>query len=44
MIVMVGTNDDWESEGEDRASMDLPGGQDELVAAPWPPTRTPWSS
>jgi beta-glucosidase len=31
-IVMVGTNDDWESEGEDRSTMDLPGGQDELVA------------
>jgi beta-glucosidase len=32
VIVMVGTNDDWESEGEDRATMDLPGRQDELVA------------
>ncbi|HEY3670342.1 MAG TPA: glycoside hydrolase family 3 C-terminal domain-containing protein [Acidimicrobiia bacterium] len=32
VIVMVGTNDDWETEGEDRASMDLPGRQDELVA------------
>jgi beta-glucosidase len=32
VIVMVGTNDDWESEGEDRTSMDLPGRQDELVA------------
>ncbi len=31
VIVMVGTNDDWESEGEDRATMDLPGRQDELV-------------
>ena len=30
-IVVVGTNDDWESEGHDRASMDLPGDQDELV-------------
>jgi beta-glucosidase len=30
-IVMVGTNDDWESEGEDRSTMDLPGRQDELV-------------
>ncbi len=29
---MVGTNDDWESEGEDRATMELPGRQDELVA------------
>lgn len=32
VVVMVGTNDDWESEGEDRATMDLPGRQDELVA------------
>lgn len=32
VIVMVGTNDDWESEGADRTSMDLPGHQDELVA------------
>jgi beta-glucosidase len=32
VVVMVGTNDDWETEGEDRASMDLPGRQDELVA------------
>lgn len=32
VIVMVGTNDDWESEGEDRSTMDLPGRQDELVA------------
>ena len=31
VIVMVGTNDDWETEGEDRSSMDLPGRQDELV-------------
>jgi beta-glucosidase len=31
-VVVVGTNDDWETEGEDRASMDLPGAQDELVA------------
>jgi beta-glucosidase len=30
-IVVVGTNDDWESEGEDRAAMDLPGDQDDLV-------------
>jgi beta-glucosidase len=30
-IVVVGTNDDWESEGRDRESMDLPGTQDELV-------------
>jgi beta-glucosidase len=32
-VVMVGTNDDWETEAEDRVSMDLPGRQDELVAA-----------
>jgi beta-glucosidase len=32
VIVMVGTNDDWESEGHDRDTMDLPGAQDELVA------------
>src|SRR5262249_40493586 len=32
VIVMVGTNDDWETEGEDRATMDVPGRQDELVA------------
>jgi beta-glucosidase len=32
VIVIVGTNDDWETEGEDRTSMDLPGAQDELVA------------
>ncbi len=31
-IVMVGTSDEWESEGHDRRSMDLPGDQDELVA------------
>jgi beta-glucosidase len=31
-VVIVGTNDDWESEGYDRESMDLPGDQDELIA------------
>jgi beta-glucosidase len=31
VIVVVGTNDDWETEGHDRASMTLPGPQDELV-------------
>ncbi len=31
-IVVVGTNDDWESEGADRESLHLPGRQDELVA------------
>lgn len=30
-IVIVGTNDDWESEGWDRTTMDLPGDQDELI-------------
>ncbi len=30
-VVVVGTNDEWETEGEDRATMDLPGDQDELV-------------
>ena len=32
-IVIVGTDDDWETEGEDRTSLALPGAQDELVAA-----------
>jgi beta-glucosidase len=31
-VVVVGTNDDWETEGEDRTTMALPGAQDELVA------------
>ncbi|MBI5089576.1 MAG: glycoside hydrolase family 3 C-terminal domain-containing protein, partial [Actinobacteria bacterium] len=31
-VVVVGTNDDWETEGEDRADMELPGRQDELIA------------
>jgi beta-glucosidase len=30
-IVVIGTNDDWESEGHDRSSLVLPGEQDELV-------------
>ena len=30
-IVIVGTNDDWESEGWDRAELELPGRQDELI-------------
>ena len=25
MVLLVGTNDDWESEGHDREAMDLPG-------------------
>ncbi|MBW8486094.1 glycoside hydrolase family 3 protein [Actinomadura parmotrematis] len=33
VIVMVGTNDDVESEGFDRATLRLPGRQDELVRA-----------
>ncbi len=31
-VVIVGTSDEWESEGHDRQSMDLPGAQNELVA------------
>lgn len=31
-VVVVGTNDEWETEGEDRATIALPGDQDELVA------------
>ena len=31
-IVIAGTNGDWESEGYDRADMDLPGRQNELIA------------
>jgi beta-glucosidase len=30
-ILVVGTNDEWETEGHDRTTMDLPGRQDELV-------------
>jgi beta-glucosidase len=30
-VVMVGTNDEWETEGFDRTEMELPGRQDELV-------------
>ncbi|MGZ4706906.1 MAG: glycoside hydrolase family 3 protein, partial [Acidimicrobiales bacterium] len=30
-VVVVGTNADWETEGEDRATLALPGDQDELV-------------
>ncbi|MEX0848433.1 MAG: glycoside hydrolase family 3 C-terminal domain-containing protein [Ilumatobacteraceae bacterium] len=32
-VVVVGTNDEWETEGEDRTTMDLPGRQDELIEA-----------
>lgn len=31
-VVVVGTNDDWETEGEDRTTIALPGRQDELIA------------
>jgi beta-glucosidase len=31
-ILIVGTNDEWESEGWDRDDMSLPGEQDELIA------------
>jgi beta-glucosidase len=30
-VLVVGTNGEWESEGYDRTSMDLPGRQDELI-------------
>jgi beta-glucosidase len=32
-VVIVGTDDDWETEGEDRAGLGLPGDQDALVTA-----------
>ena len=32
-VVCVGTNGEWETEGVDRAGLDLPGRQNELVAA-----------
>lgn len=31
-VVVVGTTEEWESEGYDRATMDLPGDQNELVS------------
>ena len=31
-VLLVGANDDWESEGHDREEMDLPGDQDALVS------------
>ncbi|HEX2781958.1 MAG TPA: glycoside hydrolase family 3 C-terminal domain-containing protein [Ilumatobacteraceae bacterium] len=31
-IVVVGTNDDWECEGWDRTTLDLPGDQNELIS------------
>lgn len=30
-VVVVGTNDDWEAEGYDRTTIDLPGRQDDLI-------------
>ncbi|MGY6501156.1 MAG: beta-glucosidase [Acidimicrobiales bacterium] len=30
-VVVVGTNDDWETEGSDRTTIELPGDQDDLV-------------
>ncbi|GAA4983710.1 glycoside hydrolase family 3 C-terminal domain-containing protein [Yinghuangia aomiensis] len=30
-VVVIGSTDEWESEGQDRTSMNLPGNQDELV-------------
>jgi beta-glucosidase len=32
-VLVVGTTDEWESEGQDRADMDLPGDQNALVEA-----------
>jgi beta-glucosidase len=32
-VVVVGTDDEWETEGRDRTTLDLPGRQDELVRA-----------
>lgn len=32
-VVIAGMSDEWESEGHDRKTMDLPGTQDELIAA-----------
>ncbi|HVF32076.1 MAG TPA: glycoside hydrolase family 3 C-terminal domain-containing protein [Acidimicrobiales bacterium] len=32
-VVVVGTNDEWETEGSDRSTIALPGDQDELVRA-----------
>jgi beta-glucosidase len=32
-VVVVGTNDDWETEGHDRSTIDLPGRQVELIRA-----------
>ncbi|MFP3908203.1 MAG: beta-glucosidase [Acidimicrobiales bacterium] len=32
-VVVVGTSEEWETEGHDRTTIDLPGRQDELVSA-----------
>ena len=32
VVLLVGTNDDWETEGNDRETLTLPGAQDELIA------------
>ena len=31
VVLIVGTNSDWETEGNDRSSLELPANQDELV-------------
>ena len=31
VILIVGTNSDWETEGNDRSNLDLPSNQDELI-------------
>jgi beta-glucosidase len=31
-VVVVGSSDEWESEGSDRGTLELPAGQDELIA------------
>lgn len=33
VVLVVGTDDDWETESEDRSTIHLPGRQDELIAA-----------
>ncbi|HEU4546572.1 MAG TPA: glycoside hydrolase family 3 C-terminal domain-containing protein, partial [Microlunatus sp.] len=32
VVLVVGTDLEWEAEGHDRAALELPGAQDELVA------------
>ena len=31
VILIVGTNSDWETEGNDRSNLDLPSNQDRLI-------------